>query len=37
MLVAIVRDARLSADEIDVLLDQAAQRLRSFFERQGRR
>lgn len=37
MLVALVRDARLPADEIDALLDQAAQRLRSFFERQGRR
>ncbi|MGH3246088.1 MAG: hypothetical protein ACRDOI_07745 [Trebonia sp.] len=37
MLVAIVRDARLSADEIDVLLDHSAQRVRSFYERQGRR
>jgi len=37
MLVAIVRDAGLSADQIDVLLDAAAKRVRSFFERQGRR
>jgi hypothetical protein len=37
MLVAIVRDARLSSDEIDALLEAAAQRVRSFLERQGRR
>ena len=37
MLVALVRDAGLSAEEIDALLDVAAQRVRSFFERQGRR
>jgi hypothetical protein len=37
MLVAIVRDAGLSADQIDVLIDAAAQRVRSFFERQARR
>ena len=35
MLVALVRDAGLSADEIDALLDVAAQRVRSFFERQA--
>jgi hypothetical protein len=37
MLVALVRDAGLSADEIDALLDAAAQEVQSFFERQGRR
>jgi len=37
MLIAIVRDAALSADEVDALLDVAAQQVRSFFERQGRR
>lgn len=37
MLVAIVRGAGLSAGEIDSLLDAAAQRVRSFFEREGRR
>jgi hypothetical protein len=37
MLVAIVRDARLSVDEIDALLEVAAQQVRSFFERQKRR
>jgi hypothetical protein len=37
MLAAIVRDAALSDDEIDALLDVAAQQVRSFFERQGRR
>jgi hypothetical protein len=37
MLVALVRDAGLSAEEIDALLDAAAQRVRSYFERQGRR
>lgn len=36
MLVALVRDAGLSPDEIDALLDIAAQQVRSFFERQGR-
>lgn len=37
MLVALVRDAGLSTAEIDALLDAAAQKVRSFFERQGRR
>jgi len=37
MLVALVLDAGLSAEEIDALLAVAAQRVRSFFERQGRR
>jgi hypothetical protein len=37
MLVAIVRDAGLSSDEIDALLEVAARQVRSFFERQGRR
>jgi hypothetical protein len=37
MLVALVRDAGLSAEEIDALLDAAALKVRSFFERQGRR
>jgi hypothetical protein len=36
MLVGLVRDAGLSVDEIDALLDAAAQRVRSFFDRQGR-
>jgi hypothetical protein len=36
MLVAIVRGTGLSAEEIDALLDAAARRVRSFFERQGR-
>jgi len=37
MLIALVRDAGLSAEEIDALLDVAAQQARSYFERQGRR
>jgi hypothetical protein len=37
MLIAIVRDAGLSAAEIDALLDAAAQQVRSYFDRQGRR
>jgi hypothetical protein len=37
MLVALVRDAGLCANEIDALLEAAAQRVRSYFERQGRR
>jgi hypothetical protein len=37
MLVALVRDAGLSAEEIDALLDAAALKVWSFFERQGRR
>lgn len=37
MLIAIVREARLSAEEIDALLAVAAQQAQSFFERQGRR
>jgi hypothetical protein len=37
MLVAIVRDAELSTDEIDALLEAAAQQVRSYFERRGRR
>lgn len=37
MLLAIVRDAGLSNDEIDALLDVTAQQVRSFFERQARR
>jgi hypothetical protein len=37
MLVALVRDASLSTDEIDVFLEAAAQQVRSFFERQGLR
>jgi hypothetical protein len=37
MLIAIVDDAGLSADEIGALLDAAAQQVRSYFERQGRR
>jgi hypothetical protein len=37
MLIAIVRDAGLSAGEIDALLDVAGQQVRSFFERQGPR
>jgi hypothetical protein len=37
MLVAIVRGSGLSAAEIDALLDKSAQRVRSFFERQGGR
>jgi hypothetical protein len=37
MLIAIVRDAGLSAGEVDALLDVAAQQVRSYFERQGRR
>jgi hypothetical protein len=37
MLIALVRDAGSSSDEIDALLDGAAQQVRSFFERQGRR
>jgi hypothetical protein len=36
MLVAIVRGTGLSAEEIDALLDAAARRVRSFFERQAR-
>jgi hypothetical protein len=37
MLVAIVRDAELPTDKIDALLEVAAQQVRSYFERQGRR
>jgi hypothetical protein len=37
MLIAIVRNDELSADEIGALLDAAAQQVRSYFERQGRR
>jgi hypothetical protein len=36
MLIAIVRDAGLSAGEVDALLDVAAQQVQSYFERQGR-
>ena len=37
MLLALVRDAGLSNDEIDALLDVTAQQVRSFFGRQTRR
>jgi hypothetical protein len=36
MLIALVREAGFSADQIDALLDVAAQEVRSFLERQGR-